>query len=433
MIPINNFLWKKRVCIWTLGERNIFNKMSGFVFDFDDDTPTRAEAPQSAVVQSDRIPTTGVLIPIGANEVTPDSVDLMNISVTFPQLTCSPSQLIVADPDSAMRAGVTASDTWARTLDSTDIVPGQYEGGFRVWSGAPLLAGIILSVPGLARGRHVLEIGCGHALPSVAALIAGAHTVVCQDLNTAVIRAATAATFAANAPHLHLPADVVATCSPAAGLMSDGASAPAPVGAGAVSANAVIASSAVQAAVAALAGRALLVGGPWCAISRASVAVPCGACAAGAPHAAPQTTGVDFVIGSDVSYTDAHAYAAVEAALRAVGVGVPAAADAAAGVSVASASSQWVVLIATKTYYFGTGGGTAATVDAFEKLCGARRLEATSAAVGTGFPQAAAQGGSVTHRIAELIAAGRTAPVVGTIWEGGPLSEEVLLCTGPRA
>lgn len=87
-----------------------------------------------------------------------------------------------------------------------DLVPGRYEGGFKVWEGALDLCRVLLrrhsgpwQQPAAAQdgagtvgfaGLRVLELGCGHGLPGIVALLGGAH-VTFHDFNEAVLLGAT--------------------------------------------------------------------------------------------------------------------------------------------------------------------------------------------------------------------------------------------------
>ncbi|CCW67765.1 unnamed protein product [Phytomonas sp. Hart1] len=79
-----------------------------------------------------------------------------------------------------------------------DIIPGRYYGGLKVWSCAPDLARYVVSLGALwhnaARvfGREVsslvfAEVGCGQALPAMAAIAIGARTLILQDYNKEVL------------------------------------------------------------------------------------------------------------------------------------------------------------------------------------------------------------------------------------------------------
>lgn len=73
-----------------------------------------------------------------------------------------------------------------------DIVPGKYLGGLKVWSCAPDLCRLLsqrLHIRDLLRGNnaHVLEVGCGQALPAMTALKLGAKNVTLHDFNKEVV------------------------------------------------------------------------------------------------------------------------------------------------------------------------------------------------------------------------------------------------------
>lgn len=101
----------------------------------------------------------------------------------------------------------------------SDRLPGLYEGGLKRWEGSMDLARFLhrrlraVPAPGPARapaplaGRRVLELGCGHGVPGIVALRAGADRVDFADLNADVLRRATRPAVARNAP-----ADAPARC-----------------------------------------------------------------------------------------------------------------------------------------------------------------------------------------------------------------------------
>ena len=62
------------------------------------------------------------------------------------------------------------------------------QSGNKVWESSKDLAGLLLEDPTLVRGRTVLELGCGHGLPSLAAAHAGAASLALQDASAAVLR-----------------------------------------------------------------------------------------------------------------------------------------------------------------------------------------------------------------------------------------------------
>lgn len=76
----------------------------------------------------------------------------------------------------------------------SDIIPGVYEGGNKVWECSVDLTVLLMSQkcslpsPGASRA---IELGCGHGFPGIAALKLGYQQVVFSDLNGEVIESAT--------------------------------------------------------------------------------------------------------------------------------------------------------------------------------------------------------------------------------------------------
>lgn len=76
----------------------------------------------------------------------------------------------------------------------SDIIPGVYEGGNKVWECSVDLTVLLMShkyslpVPETSRA---IELGCGHGFPGIAALKLGYQQVVFSDLNGEVIESAT--------------------------------------------------------------------------------------------------------------------------------------------------------------------------------------------------------------------------------------------------
>ncbi|KAG2452383.1 hypothetical protein HYH02_002629 [Chlamydomonas schloesseri] len=117
--------------------------------------------------------------------------------------------------------GTISSDEAAAILKdsrvaSSDLVPGKYEGGFKLWECAADLCKAVMARYGLAaaelagaaelqhsqlQGKKVLELGCGHGLPGIVALMGGAE-VHFQDYNACVLRRLTAPNVIANMERL---------------------------------------------------------------------------------------------------------------------------------------------------------------------------------------------------------------------------------------
>ena len=81
---------------------------------------------------------------------------------------------------------------FAEELKQRDIIPGVYEGGFKLWSCAGDLVRYLVEKKVALEGKKVLEAGCGHGAPSIHSLLQGASRVVMQDYNVEVIRLLTA-------------------------------------------------------------------------------------------------------------------------------------------------------------------------------------------------------------------------------------------------
>ncbi|XP_054820874.1 LOW QUALITY PROTEIN: uncharacterized protein LOC129319820 [Prosopis cineraria] len=80
-------------------------------------------------------------------------------------------------------------------LSNSDLVPGKYEGGLKVWEGS---LDLIKALNSDIRSGHisfskkrVLEVGCGHGLPGIFSLLEGAAVVHFQDFNAEVLRCLT--------------------------------------------------------------------------------------------------------------------------------------------------------------------------------------------------------------------------------------------------
>ncbi len=72
--------------------------------------------------------------------------------------------------------------------EHSDLIPGVYEGGFKVWECAFDLVNYLASTQMDVSGKKVLELGCGAALPGLFAMKSGAECVHFQDYNPEVLR-----------------------------------------------------------------------------------------------------------------------------------------------------------------------------------------------------------------------------------------------------
>ncbi|KDP32603.1 hypothetical protein JCGZ_13153 [Jatropha curcas] len=80
-------------------------------------------------------------------------------------------------------------------LPNSDLVPGVYEGGLKLWEGSVDLVKALRSEVQCGHlsfnGKRVLELGCGHGLPGISACLEGARVVHFQDFNAEVLRSLT--------------------------------------------------------------------------------------------------------------------------------------------------------------------------------------------------------------------------------------------------
>ncbi|CAI8591760.1 unnamed protein product [Vicia faba] len=87
-------------------------------------------------------------------------------------------------------------------LSNSDLVPGKYEGGLKLWEGSldliKALRSEIKSELISFGGKRVLEIGCGHGLPGIYSLLEGAAVVHFQDFNAEVLQSLTIPNLNAN-------------------------------------------------------------------------------------------------------------------------------------------------------------------------------------------------------------------------------------------
>ncbi|KAK8556246.1 hypothetical protein V6N13_064304 [Hibiscus sabdariffa] len=87
-------------------------------------------------------------------------------------------------------------------LPNSDLVPGIYEGGLKLWEGSIDLVKALRSEIQNDRlsltEKRVLELGCGHGLPGIFACLEGAAEVHFQDFNAEVLRCLTIPNVNAN-------------------------------------------------------------------------------------------------------------------------------------------------------------------------------------------------------------------------------------------
>eukprot|EP01117_Protostelium_nocturnum_P009902 TRINITY_DN3527_c0_g1_i8.p1 TRINITY_DN3527_c0_g1~~TRINITY_DN3527_c0_g1_i8.p1 ORF type:complete len:269 (+),score=83.13 TRINITY_DN3527_c0_g1_i8:73-879(+) len=87
-----------------------------------------------------------------------------------------------------------------KVLQNSDLSPGVYEGGFKLWECSIDLIHYLEETSFSFEGKTVLELGCGHGLPALYALKKGASVVHFQDFNEQVIEQLTIPNVIKNFP-----------------------------------------------------------------------------------------------------------------------------------------------------------------------------------------------------------------------------------------
>lgn len=88
---------------------------------------------------------------------------------------------------------------------NSDLIPGVYEGGLKIWEGSCDLLNYLCTGNIELDGVRVLELGCGAGLPGILALLRGASCVTFQDYNPGVVHLFTIPNLLANVTTQPLP------------------------------------------------------------------------------------------------------------------------------------------------------------------------------------------------------------------------------------
>lgn len=96
-------------------------------------------------------------------------------------------------------------------LPNSDLVPGVYEGGLKLWEGSlDLVKALRTEVQNghlSFKEKRVLELGCGHGLPGIFACLEGAAILHFQDFNAEVLKCLTIPNVNANLSTKSPPAE----------------------------------------------------------------------------------------------------------------------------------------------------------------------------------------------------------------------------------
>jgi hypothetical protein len=95
-------------------------------------------------------------------------------------------------------------ETLHRLDEECDIIPGKYEGGFKIWECSYDLARVIADPSILQLSpKSILELGCGHGLPGIASMMVyeDLNEIVFSDFNSEVLTDATWPNIVLNCPN----------------------------------------------------------------------------------------------------------------------------------------------------------------------------------------------------------------------------------------
>ncbi|KAL4539930.1 hypothetical protein Ndes2437B_g01729 [Nannochloris sp. 'desiccata'] len=156
--------------------------MFKFNFNPENTNDTKEDSPQAA---ADLLPSEEIFPNGTGSELTWDGIELSDTVVVLKGR--------VSDTDASkalQQEGVLHSD----------LIPGKYEGGFKLWEGGIDLARYLVDTvffKPCSASLRVLELGCGHGIPGIVAMLAGA-TVDFQDYNEQVLEMLTYPSVMAN-------------------------------------------------------------------------------------------------------------------------------------------------------------------------------------------------------------------------------------------
>lgn len=166
-----------------------------FKFNFcnpDEDSNTDLNAVSNVTTRESNA-YTGPLQWLPANEVFPSSEHTMQ-DTSICTFSCGKYQLKHIPFEEAIKhlSEVTEKEctTEAEVLHS-DLVPGKYEGGLKIWECTRDLAEFLICEHINLSGKRVLDLGCGTGILGILAMQLGAESVHFQDYNASVIRAVT--------------------------------------------------------------------------------------------------------------------------------------------------------------------------------------------------------------------------------------------------
>jgi len=73
-------------------------------------------------------------------------------------------------------------------FENSDIIPGLYEGGYKVWECSIDLSEYLAKSHDCLAGQRIIELGCGQGIPGITAMYLGAEEVHFQDYDPEVLQ-----------------------------------------------------------------------------------------------------------------------------------------------------------------------------------------------------------------------------------------------------
>ncbi|CAN6195667.1 unnamed protein product [Urochloa humidicola] len=129
----------------------------------------------------------------GSPSVPPPPAVEVQLSEESPVAAASLDPVVVDGCLTIYKGRVSTSDVFG--VKDSDLVPGKYEGGLKLWEGSlDLMKALNSDIKEgrlLLEGKRVLELGCGHGLPGIFAGLKGAGLIHFQDFNAEVLKCLT--------------------------------------------------------------------------------------------------------------------------------------------------------------------------------------------------------------------------------------------------
>ncbi|KAJ0985586.1 hypothetical protein J5N97_003942 [Dioscorea zingiberensis] len=117
----------------------------------------------------------------------------------------NPEPVIISEELTLLKGRVNTFDVFG--VANSDLVPGKYEGGLKLWEGSLDLVRTLWNEIQLGKlsvkEKRVLELGCGHGLPGIFACIYGASAIHFQDFNSEVLKCLTIPNVNVNLESFH--------------------------------------------------------------------------------------------------------------------------------------------------------------------------------------------------------------------------------------